>query len=233
MVQEKSDKPPEIEIDGEAIEVLQLNKPFTYLGKPLTVAGELQSQPNDLLQKYKELLSNIENRLSPIALKIEALECIAMANIQHHFANTYINDETINEFDKALTSFLRRIFALNHSTTVRSMFLKKHVGGIGIRKPSIVYRTTRFCYLFKMLNHQDENLRFIARNSLEIDFNKRGIKRSTARNNFLGYACKANGDLETNIQGGFDLISDWSHLHYIAVKLGLRLTWEHPENQNL
>ena len=166
-----------------------------------------------MLQKYKKLLSKIEKSFLPIALKIEALECIAMANIQHHFANTYINDETINEFDKALTSLLRRIFALNHSTTVSLMFLKKHVGGIGIRKPSIVYRTTRFCHLFKILNHQDENLRFIARNSLEIDFNKRGIKRSTARNNFLGYACKANGDLEANLRGGFGLISDWLHLY--------------------
>ena len=62
--------------------------------------------------------------------------------------------------------------SLNHSTTVRSMLLKKHMGGIGIRNPSIVYRTARLCHLFKMLNHQDENLRFTARNSLEIDFNK-------------------------------------------------------------
>ena len=38
----KSDKPPEKEINGEVIEVLQRNEPFTYLGKPLTVAGELQ-----------------------------------------------------------------------------------------------------------------------------------------------------------------------------------------------
>ena len=101
----KSDKPPEIEVSGEVIEVLQRKKPFTYLGNPLTVAGELQNQPNDLSQKYKELLLKIENSFLPIALKIEALECIAMASIQHHFANTYMKDETISEFDKALTYF--------------------------------------------------------------------------------------------------------------------------------
>ena len=44
---------------------------------------------------------------------------------------------------------------------------------------------------------------------------------------------QVNGDLETTIRGGFGLTSDWPHLHHIAVKLGLRLTWEHPENQNL
>ena len=166
----------------------------------------------------------------PLALKIEALECIAMAKIQHHFPNTYINDETINEFDRALTSFLRRVFDLNHSTTVRSMFVKKHFGGIGIRKP---YRTTRICHLLKMLNHPNENLRFIARNSLEIDLKKRGIKRSTENGNFLGYECKSNGDLATNIKGGFGLISDWPHLHHICAKLGLKLTWEHPEKRSL
>ena len=84
----KSDKPPEIRIDGEVIEVLKRNEPFIYLGKPPTVAGELQSQPKDLLDEYKELLSKIENSVLPLALKIEALECIAMAKIQHHFPNT-------------------------------------------------------------------------------------------------------------------------------------------------
>ena len=114
----------------------------------------------------------------PLALKTEALECIAMAKIQHQLPSTYINDETINEFDRALTSFLCRVFDLNHSTTVRSMFVKKHFGSIGIHKPSIACRTTRICHLFKMSNHPNENFWFIARNSLEIDFNKRGIKRS-------------------------------------------------------
>ena len=84
----KSDKPPEIEIDGEVTEVLQRNEPFAYPEKPLTVAGELPSQPNDLIPKYQELLLKIENSLLLIALKIEALEYIAMTNIQHHFANT-------------------------------------------------------------------------------------------------------------------------------------------------
>ena len=49
----KSDKPPEIKIDGKVIEVLKRNETFIYLGKPLTVTCELQSQPTDLLDEYK------------------------------------------------------------------------------------------------------------------------------------------------------------------------------------
>ena len=62
----KSDKPPEIKIDGEVIEVLKRNEPFIYLGKPLTVAGELQSQPKDLLDEYKELLSRLKTVCYPL-----------------------------------------------------------------------------------------------------------------------------------------------------------------------
>ena len=59
------------------------------------------------------------------------------------------------------------------------------------------------------------------------------LERSTASNNFFRYECKSDGDLETNIQGSFSLISDWPYLHHIAIKVGLGLTWEHPANQNL
>ena len=62
---------------------------------------------------------------------------------------------------------------------------------------------------------------------------KRGIKRSTENGNFLGYECKSNGDLATNIKGSFGLISDSPHLHHICAKLGLKLMWEHQEKRSL
>ena len=153
-----------------------------------------------------------------------------MSKIQHHFPNTYITDDKLVEFDKALSSFLRRIFDLTHSTTVKTMFLKKQFGGIRIRKLSVVYRTCRICHLIKMLNNNNENIKFIARNSLEIDFNKRGIPRSVDENNFLGFSCKQNGQLNTNIKGGFGLISDWPHLHHPTNKVGTQLHEENNDN---
>ena len=129
-----------------------------------------------------------------------------MSKIQYHFPNTYITDEKLSEFEKALASFLRKVFDLTHSTTVKTMLLKKQFGGIAMRKPSVVYRTCRICHLIKMLNNDNESIKFIARNSLEIDFIKRGIHRSVDENNFLGFLSKQVGQLNTNIKGGF-----WSH----------------------
>ena len=48
----------------------------------------------------------IEKSHLPLALKLEALECMAMASIQHHFANTYIEEDHLHRFDKVLTAFL-------------------------------------------------------------------------------------------------------------------------------
>ena len=106
------------------------------------------------------------------------------------------------------------------------MFLKKQHGGLGIRKPSTIYRATRINFLIKMLNHPDNNFRFIPRNSLSLDFKKRGISRNEANRNFLGYTIKDNGLLDTHIKGGFGVQSDWSQLFHLVTKIDAELNWE-------
>ena len=63
-----------------------------------------------------------------------------------------------------------------------------------------------------MLNHSNENIRFAERNSLEIDMKKRGVVRSRTENNFLGYAVKENGLLDTSMKGRLGVKSDWPPL---------------------
>ena len=52
--------------------------------------------------------------------------------------------------------------------------MKKQYGN---RKPSTVYRATRISFLVDMLNHDNDNIRYVARNSLSLDFSKREAKR--------------------------------------------------------
>ena len=72
-----------------------------------------------------------------------------------YFSNTLVTEEQLQEFDRITVSCLRKIFNLNNNTTTRTMFLKKQHGGLGIRKPSTIYRATRINFLIKMLNHPD------------------------------------------------------------------------------
>ena len=219
------DKPPNVKINGEAIKVNSRHEPFTYLGKPLTVAGEDENQVPNMLRDYSEILENITACSLPLALKIEALGTMGLSKIKHHFSNTFITEEQLQDFDKVLISCLRKIFNLNNNTTTRTIFIKKQHGGQGIRKPSTIYKATRINLLIKMLNHPDNNFEFIARHSLALDFTERGIPRSQADDNFLGYSVKESGTSETHIKGGFGVQPDWPQLFHLVQKINANLKW--------
>ena len=144
----------------------------------------------------------------PVSIKIEVLDVIALSKIVHHFANTRFNEDQLNDLDTLLTKTICLILCLNHSTTVRTCFLSKWKGGLGIQKPSIVYRSTRITHLLAMLNHQEVNIRFVARNSWRLYMEKRGVRRSSEECNFLGFKCNNKGIIETNIKSGFGIPSD-------------------------
>ena len=139
-----------------------------------------------------------------------------MATIEYHFANFQLTQENLEVLDKALKDFLRKLFDLNTNTTVRTMFLKKDKGGLGVRKPSLIYTAARIGFLANMLNHSNENIRYVAR----------------TENNFLGYAVKENGLLDTNIKSGFGVKSDWPHLNHLTQKVDAKIQWEFPEQRD-
>ena len=157
------------------------------------------------METYMDLLDKIVTSVTPIAIKLEALEVIALSKIIHHFANTRLTEQHLNELDTLLVKSLRKILSLNHSTTVRTCFQPKSKGGLGVRKLSVVYTATRIAHVVHMLDHPELNIRFVARNSLSIDMKKHGVVKvcSSEISNFLGYKCKENGLIETNIKGGF------------------------------
>ena len=222
----KSNSLPEIEFNNVKVPVLKRKETFVYLGKPLTVAGETEEVLIEMLNDYGDLLNLISESVAPNAIKIEALETIALSKISHRFSNMHITETGLYKLDQLLVLAIRKIFNLTHSTTTKTCFQPKVRGGLGIRKPSIVYRTTRIAHLIKMLNHNEDNIRFLARNSLVLDMYKRGVSRANNDFNFLGFKCKEDNQLDTHITGGFGLISDWPHLHYLATKAGLQVIWE-------
>ena len=86
-----------------------------------------------------------------------------------------------------------------------------------------------------MLDHPELNIRFVARNNLSIDMRKHGVVKvcSSETSNFLGYKCKENGFIETNVKGGFGVTSDWPHLNQLARKMDITLGFEQCPSENL
>ena len=91
----------------------------------MTVAGETQDEVNQMSDDYREIFVKIQLSVAPIAIKLEALEVIALAKIKHHFPNCNITEAQLQEFDKLLICCIRKIFNLNHSTTTRSFLQAK------------------------------------------------------------------------------------------------------------
>ena len=74
-----------------------------------------------------------------------------------------------------------------------------------------------------MLNYSEDDIRFLARNSLVLDMH---VSRANTNFNLLCFKCKEDSQLYTHITRGFGLISDWPHLHHLATIAGLQVIWE-------
>ena len=189
----------------------------------------------EIIETYSDLLDKIITSVALIAIKLEALEAVALSEIIHYFANTRLTEQHLSELDTLLVKSLGKILSLNHSTTVRTCFQPKSKGGLGVRKPSIVYTATRIAHSVHMLDDPELNIRFVARNSMSIDMKKRGVVkvRSSEISNFLAYKCKENGLIETDIKGGVGVTSDWPHLNQLARKMDITLGFEQCLSENL
>ena len=148
---------------------------------------------------------------------------MALAKILHHFNNTRFTEEQLDALDKAVTKIVRNLYDLYSSTTQLIIYLPREHGGIGIKRVSAVYRTTRIAFLVKMLNHGEHQFRNIARQSLRLDMIKRGVAESGHENNFLGYETTIDGYLNNNTSFGCQ--SDWPDLLRYARKLDISIVF--------
>ena len=127
--------------------------------------------------------------------------------------------------EKHLVTAVGDLLKLYKSTTQLAIFLPSDHEGLGVKKLSFIYYTTRIAFLVKMLNHDVEKFSFIARESLKLDMKKRNVTFVGPQGkNFLGYELDENGTLKCKTSFGCQ--SDWVDLlHYtrnIAVNLEYR-----------
>ena len=212
----KGDKKPAIKVQGETIATYKRSGSYKYLGKSFTIAGEDEKQVKDFIKEFKDIIDKIKECTLPIPLKLSAFNNMALAKISHHFENTKIEEKQLEELDTKITKIVKEMFDLYPKSSDKIFFVNRLLGGLGIKRPSNVYRATRSSNLIKMLNHDEENIRYLARKSLELDMKSRGVRQTDSEINFLGYALDANRRLaKTKTYGGN---SDWPDLLFHANK---------------
>ena len=181
---------------------------YKYLGKSLSLCVQDEKQIEEFVNNCKTLVDQIKSLVLTIVLKCNAFNNLVLAKILDHFYNTRSSEICIESMEKHLLSAVGDLLKLYKSTTQSAMFLPRNHGGLGVKKLSFVYYTTRIAFLVKTLNHDFEKFSFIARESMKVDMKKR--KESFAgfqRRNFLGYELHENGTL--NCKTTFGCQSDW------------------------
>ena len=217
----KADKKPTVSIQGNAIEVYPRDKSYKYLGKSLSLSGEDAVQVYEVIESYKDLLEKITSCKLPLALKASALHNLALAKILHHFYNTRFTEEQLELMEKSLVKAVRNMYDLYETTTQLIIFLPREHGGLGVKRVSDVYRSTRVAFLIKMLNHPQLQFKNIARQSLNLDMKKRKVASTDNDMNFLGFEISEDGYLNSRTKFGCQ--SDWPDLLRYARKLDVSI----------
>ena len=176
-----------------------------------------------MIDTYSGLVHKIQQCNLPLALKASAFNNLALAKILHHFYNTRLTEEQLEKSDNLLTSAVRDLYGLYKSTTSLVIYLPREHGSIGVKRISDVYRSTRLAFLIKMLNRDVTQFKEVARYSLKLDMEKRGVPTTQERENFFGYKLKNDSHLDTKTLFGCQ--SDWPDMLRYARKLGVIVTY--------
>ena len=137
---------------------------MTY--KSLGLSREDSLQVIEMIHTYSDLLHKIQQCNLPRALKASVFNNLALAIILHHFFNTRLSEEQLEKLDNLLTSAVSDLYVLYKSTSSLVIYLPlvphEH-GGIGVKRISDIYCSTRSALLTKMLNHDVTQFKEITR----------------------------------------------------------------------
>ena len=203
----KREVKPNLYVQGNCLERWDRNVTYKYLGKSLALLGEDSLQVIEMIDTYSDLVHKIQQCNLHLALKASAFNKLALAKILHHFCNTRLSEKQPEKSENVLTSAVRDLYGLYKSTTSLVIYLPREHGGIGVKHISDVYHSTRLAFLIKMLNHDVTQLKEVARYSLKLDMEMRGVPTTQERENFFGY--KLKNDVHFDTKTLFGCQSDW------------------------
>ena len=111
-----------------------------------------------------------------------------MSELMFYFSNITFSEKRLQDMESLIVNVVRQWLRLNKSSTRAFMFTPKILGGLGILKPSTMYKTKKISFIISVLNSDDQNVRTLARKSLELHMSKRKVPLvEEEEDNVLGY----------------------------------------------
>ena len=103
------------------------------------------------------------------------------------------------------------------------MFTLKKLGGLGILKPSTVYKAKKISLIISVLNSDDKNVRILARKSLELHRSKRKVPLvEEEEDNFLGYEVNDDYKVKPRTKSCWGK-SQWIELNLLCAREKIQL----------
>ncbi|CAB1440765.1 unnamed protein product [Pleuronectes platessa] len=123
----------------------KLNKPptFTLMGQPIRVYSR------------HETYTYLGHKFNIKVMKMEAIREVALAKIQHLFANVHIPQNVLQDMNNKTVEAVRKWLGLNTYSTRDILLLSHKEGGLGVPNVEWTYTTTRLTHLIRMLNNDD------------------------------------------------------------------------------
>ncbi|KAF3851817.1 hypothetical protein F7725_005172 [Dissostichus mawsoni] len=109
----KNDKPPSFLVMGQPIKVYSRNETYPYLGHRFNIAGEWGEQVEELTTEFLHRLHLIDLSPLPVLMKFQAVREVALAKIQHLFANVHIPLKALREMTNKTVQLVRKWVGLN------------------------------------------------------------------------------------------------------------------------
>ena len=81
------------------------------------IRSEDYTQVEEFISTYLDLVMKISDSRLPLALKASTLNNMALAKILHHFYNTRLTEEQLDDIDKSVTKTVRDLYGL-YTTTI-------------------------------------------------------------------------------------------------------------------
>ena len=146
-------------------------------------------------------LEAIDKAPLPITAKIEAINVMICSVLESKICNTCLPLQKLKYYEDLIVNRVRKWLGLGTNANRKFMFVARSKGGLGLRNPTNMYIARKISFVVEMLNSDDNQVRFIARESLQLHMNKRKVNLAKSDDpSFGGYEVNEAGIIKKKIQ---------------------------------
>ena len=219
----KTGEKTDLEINDEVIKQFPREKGYPYLGHFINLDSTWEEQIHLLNETFITRLEAIDEAPLPITAKIEAINVMICSVLESKICNTCLPLQKLKYYEDLIVNRVRKWLGLSTNTNRNFMFVARSKGGLGLRNPTNMYIARKISFMVEMLNSDDNQVRFIARESLQLHMNKRKVNLAKSDDpSFGGYEVNEAGIIKKNSKQCLSK-SQWVELNELCARTRIQL----------